>query len=55
VGVALVTLFDVKGRPDAAATAAHAARVVARGVRAVLLAGTTGRILGAFPRPTESS
>jgi 4-hydroxy-tetrahydrodipicolinate synthase len=42
VGVALVTLFDAEGTPDIAATAAHAARVVQRGVRAVLLAGTTG-------------
>ena len=42
VGVALVTLFDAEGTPDMAATAAHAARVVERGVRAVLLAGTTG-------------
>jgi 4-hydroxy-tetrahydrodipicolinate synthase len=42
VGVALVTLFDAEGSPDIAATAAHAARVVGRGVRAVLLAGTTG-------------
>jgi 4-hydroxy-tetrahydrodipicolinate synthase len=42
VGVALVTLFDAEGTPDVAATAAHAARVVERGVRAVLLAGTTG-------------
>src|ERR1700733_10041292 len=42
VGVALVALFDAEGTPDVAATAAHAARVVQRGVRAVLLAGTTG-------------
>lgn len=42
VGVALVTLFDAEGTPDVAATAAHAAHVVERGVRAVLLAGTTG-------------
>jgi 4-hydroxy-tetrahydrodipicolinate synthase len=42
VGVALVTLFDAERTPDVAATAAHAARVVERGVRAVLLAGTTG-------------
>jgi 4-hydroxy-tetrahydrodipicolinate synthase len=42
VGVALVTLFNSNGTPDAAATAAHAARVVDRGVRSVLVAGTTG-------------
>lgn len=42
VGVALVTLFDDAGAVDVAATIAHAVRVVERGVRAVLLAGTTG-------------
>lgn len=42
VGVALVTLFDDHGDVDAAATAAHAARLVELGVRAVLVAGTTG-------------
>ncbi|HEX8065155.1 MAG TPA: dihydrodipicolinate synthase family protein [Thermoleophilaceae bacterium] len=42
VGVALVTLFDDDGRPLAGATAEHAAAVVERGVRAVVVAGTTG-------------
>jgi dihydrodipicolinate synthase/N-acetylneuraminate lyase len=42
VGVALVTLFDEAGEVDAAATAAHAARVVSLGVRAVLVNGSTG-------------
>ena len=42
VGVALVTLFDDHGDVDEAATAAHAARLVELGVRAVLVAGTTG-------------
>lgn len=42
VGVALVSLFDDTGGLDATATVAHAARLVSRGVRAVLLAGTTG-------------
>ncbi len=42
VGVALVTLFDEHGELDAPATAAHAARLVDLGVRAVLVAGTTG-------------
>jgi 4-hydroxy-tetrahydrodipicolinate synthase len=42
VGVALVTLFDGAGAVDADATAAHAARLVAAGVRAVLVAGSTG-------------
>ena len=42
VGVALVTLFDEHGEIDAPATAAHAAGLVDLGVRAVLVAGTTG-------------
>jgi 4-hydroxy-tetrahydrodipicolinate synthase len=42
VGVALVTLFDDRGGVDAPATAAHAAELARAGVRAVLVAGTTG-------------
>jgi 4-hydroxy-tetrahydrodipicolinate synthase len=42
VGVALVTLFDANGELDAPATAELAARLVGLGVRAVLVAGTTG-------------
>lgn len=42
VGVALVTLFDADGGLDAKATAAHAATLVELGVRAVVVAGTTG-------------
>jgi len=42
VGVALVTLFDRHGGVDAPATAAHAARLVAAGVRGVVVAGSTG-------------
>jgi dihydrodipicolinate synthase/N-acetylneuraminate lyase len=42
VGVALVTLFDADGGLDAGATAEHAARLVDLGIRAVLVAGTTG-------------
>lgn len=42
VGVALVTLFDQEGEIDAPATADHAARLVELGVRAVLVAGSTG-------------
>lgn len=42
VGVALVTLFDEEGEIDAPATADHAARLVEAGVRAVLVAGSTG-------------
>jgi 4-hydroxy-tetrahydrodipicolinate synthase len=42
VGVALVTLFGDDGDVDVAATAEHAARLVDLGVRAVVVAGTTG-------------
>ena len=42
VGVALVTIFDRAGAVDPAATAALAADLTGRGVRAVLVAGTTG-------------
>jgi 4-hydroxy-tetrahydrodipicolinate synthase len=42
VGVALATLFDDDGEVDAKATAEHAATLVERGVRAVVVAGSTG-------------
>src|SRR6266852_4082326 len=42
VGVALVTIFSRSGEADPAATAKHAADLVSRGMRAVLVAGTTG-------------
>lgn len=42
VGVALVTLFDEKGAVDGKATADLASRLVDAGMRAVVLAGTTG-------------
>ena len=42
VGVALVTIFQPDGAVDPAATAALAAELVSRGMRAVLVAGTTG-------------
>ena len=42
VGVALVTLFDADGELDAEATARHAGHLVDRGVRGVLVAGSTG-------------
>ena len=42
VGVALVTVFDPAGAVDEGATAAHAADLAARGMRAVLVCGTTG-------------
>jgi dihydrodipicolinate synthase/N-acetylneuraminate lyase len=41
-GVALVTLFDDGGEVDAKATAEHAARLVELGMRAVVVAGSTG-------------
>jgi len=42
VGVALATLFDEAGEVDAKATAAHAATLVDLGIRAVVVAGSTG-------------
>jgi len=42
VGVALVTVRDARDMPDAAATGDLAARLVGRGMRAVLACGTTG-------------
>jgi dihydrodipicolinate synthase/N-acetylneuraminate lyase len=42
VGVALITLFTDDGKVDFDGTAAHAATLVDRGVRAVVVAGTTG-------------
>src|SRR6266545_2863903 len=42
VGVALATLFDDAGGLDAKATAEHAATLVDLGVRAVVVAGSTG-------------
>lgn len=42
VGVALVTLFDDGGELDAAATGRLAAQLVETGVRAVVVAGSTG-------------
>ena len=42
VGVALVSLFDSSGDFDGNATAAHAARLVELGVKALIVSGTTG-------------
>lgn len=42
VGVALVTIFDADGGVDEVATARHAEDLVRRGMRAVLVNGTTG-------------
>jgi 4-hydroxy-tetrahydrodipicolinate synthase len=42
VGVALATLFGDRDEVDYAATAGHAARLAGLGVRAIIVAGTTG-------------
>jgi len=42
VGVALVTIFDGAGAVDSSATATLAADLASRGMRAILVAGTTG-------------
>lgn len=66
VGVALVTLFDNRDELDAPATADLAARLVDLGMRAVVVAGTTGEaaaldadervaLLGAVARAVDSS
>jgi 4-hydroxy-tetrahydrodipicolinate synthase len=49
VGVALLTLFTDNGAVDAAAAAEHAARLVALGLRAVVVAGTTGEAAARAP------
>lgn len=49
VGVALATLFDEEGELDVAATATHAARLVDLGVRAVVVAGSTGEAFALSP------
>jgi 4-hydroxy-tetrahydrodipicolinate synthase len=49
VGVALVTYFDRDGTVDAPATAHHAARLVERGMQAVLVAGSTGEAAALEP------
>lgn len=45
VGVALVTVFDADGGLRPAETAAHAAELVAAGLDAVVVAGTTGEAM----------
>lgn len=42
VAAAIVTLFDEHGHVDLPATAQHAAHLADRGVRAIVIAGTTG-------------
>ena len=42
VGAALITLFHDYGQVDFDGTAGHAARLVAAGLRAIVVAGTTG-------------
>ena len=49
IAVALVTLFDKHGELDAPATAAHARRLVDEGVRAVVVAGSTGEAAALDP------
>jgi dihydrodipicolinate synthase/N-acetylneuraminate lyase len=49
VGVALATQFDEAGEVDAKATAAHAATLVELGVRAVVVAGSTGEAAALTP------
>jgi 4-hydroxy-tetrahydrodipicolinate synthase len=49
VGVALVTLFDDQGELDAPGGAALAAQLVDLGVRAVVVAGTTGEAAALEP------
>jgi dihydrodipicolinate synthase/N-acetylneuraminate lyase len=44
IGVALVTLFDDAGEVDYAGTARLAVELVGRGVRAVVVSGTTGEV-----------
>jgi len=53
VGVALLTLFREDGALDAKATAAHAACLVDLGVRAVVVAGTTGEASTLAPEERE--
>jgi 4-hydroxy-tetrahydrodipicolinate synthase len=49
VGVALVTIFDDRGDLDAGATAELARQLVSLGVRAVVVAGTTGEAAALDP------
>ena len=49
VGVALVTLFDDRGDLDAAATADLAGQLAGLGVRAVVVAGSTGEAAALSP------
>lgn len=44
VGVALATFFDDEGEVDYPATAQHAARLAGLGIRAIIVAGTTGEV-----------
>jgi dihydrodipicolinate synthase/N-acetylneuraminate lyase len=49
IGVALVTFFDPDGALLADATAEHAARLVERGVTAIVVCGTTGEAVALEP------
>lgn len=44
VGVALATFFDDQGEVDYQATAGHAVRLAGLGLRAIIVAGTTGEV-----------
>jgi hypothetical protein len=49
VGVARITVFDERGPLEPAATAEHAARLVHLGMRAVVVAGSTGEAASLSP------
>ena len=55
IGVALITLFEEDGAVDVTATVRHAGRLVEAGVRAVLVAGTTGEARDARGRRTRGA
>ena len=49
VGVALITVFDDRGYMEAVSTAEHAARLVDHGMRAIVVAGSTGEAASLSP------
>ncbi|MGH2686409.1 MAG: dihydrodipicolinate synthase family protein, partial [Actinomycetota bacterium] len=53
VGVALLTLFDDRGDVNAAGTAELAVRLVELGVRAVVVAGSTGEAATLSPEERD--
>ena len=54
VGVALLTLFDADGELLVGATAEHAAGLAMLGVRAVVVAGTTGEAAALAPEERDA-